>query len=116
MTPRRDCKRDANHDEIADTFRRMGCMVIDTHQFAQYLPGYPDLDVRRGGRSVLVEVKADGGRLTPDEAAFAELCAGYRVQYEVVRTAEQAVALAVELMAEGQRRSAREEDDPSLTM
>lgn len=101
MSPRRACRKDANHNLIADVFRAAGCMVLDTYQMAQYIAGYPDLDVRRGARSVLVEVKAAGGELTDDERWFAGVCEGYGVPYVVVRTEEEALKVAEELRARG---------------
>ena len=71
MSPRRACSIDANHGKIADAFRRLGWDVIDTHECAQYIGGFPDLIVIRGGDVLGIEVKAPGGRLTVDELAFA---------------------------------------------
>jgi len=80
-------------------FRAAGCMVLDTHQVAQYIAGYPDLDVRWGPRSVLVEVKTAGGEWT--ERWFAGMCEGYGVPCAVVRTVEEAVVVAEGLRREG---------------
>ena len=71
MTPRYACSVDANQAEIADAFRRLGWDVIDTHQCAQYVPGFPDLIVVRGAAVLPIEVKGPRGRLTVDELAFA---------------------------------------------
>jgi len=72
MTPRRVCSVDANQGEIADAFRRLGWDVIDTHQVAQYIPGFPDLIVTCGDGTVMgVEIKGPGGALTADERGFA---------------------------------------------
>jgi hypothetical protein len=102
MSPRRACRKDVNHDLIAETFRKAGCLVLDTHQVAQYIAGYPDLDVRWGARSVLVEVKTADGTLTDDERAFAWTCMAYYVPCVVVRTEGQALAL-VETLKRGER-------------
>ena len=101
MSPRRACRKDANHNQIADAFRAAGCLVIDTHQFAQYVPGYPDLDVRWGEASILIEVKTADGELTDDERAFYQLCASYDVPYYIVRDVEQALTIAKVLRREG---------------
>jgi Holliday junction resolvase-like predicted endonuclease len=78
--PPRACRKDANHDEIANAFRRLGWQVFDTYQVAQYLPGWPDLVVCKRSTVVFVEVKAGKGELTPDERAFRyTLDAHYRV-------------------------------------
>ena len=109
MSPRRACSKDANQDEIADVFRRLGWDVIDTHQFAQFLPGWPDLVVIRGrlltpassgllvwGSVVLgIEIKAPGGRLTVDELAFA--MAHPEWAPIVVRTVDDVVRLTREI-------------------
>ena len=70
MSPRRACRKDDNHDAIADTFRRLGWQWYDTYQFAQYLPGFPDGMAVKPGAVLLVEVKGKRVRLTKDEAAF----------------------------------------------
>lgn len=101
MSPRRACKKDANHDLIAEAFRKAGCMVIETYQVAQVIPGYPDLDVRWGEVSVLIEVKTADGELTDDERAFYEKCAGWDVPYYIVRDVEQVVPLASWMKREG---------------
>jgi hypothetical protein len=62
---------DANQAEIADAFRRLGWDVIDTHQCAQYVPGFPDLIAIRDRVVLPIEVKGKRGRLTVDELAFA---------------------------------------------
>ena len=100
MSPRRACRKDANHNQIADAFRAAGCFVLDTYQMAQYIAGYPDLDVRRGARSVLVEVKTTDGELSADEQWFASVCEGYGVPCVVVRTVEEALEIAKGLRAE----------------
>lgn len=96
MNPRRACARDANHDEIADAFRRLGWDVIDTHQCAQYVPGFPDLMAIRGGRVVGIEVKAPGGRLTVDELTFA--MAHPEWAPVVVRTVDEVIRLSEEVI------------------
>lgn len=68
--PRRVCKKDANQDEIADAYRKLGWDVIDAHEFAQYHPGFPDLICSRHGMTLFVEVKSAKGKLTDDEQDF----------------------------------------------
>lgn len=69
---RRAARVDANHAEIAEVFRRMGCAVADTSRLGS---GFPDLAVSRHKKTVLVEIK-DGRKppsarqLTPDEIRF----------------------------------------------
>lgn len=65
-------RRDDNHAEIAQAFRRLGWTVHDTSQVGG---GFPDLVVANGGVNLLVEVK-DGAKppsarkLTPAEQEF----------------------------------------------
>ncbi len=47
--------KDANHDPVANTFRDLGCSVLDTH--LPVVPGYPDLLVGHRGVNYMVEVK-----------------------------------------------------------
>jgi len=65
--PRLDAKKDANHDEIADTFRRCGWGWKDTYQLGL---GFGDGVACRPWVNVIVECKADGGRLTRAEREF----------------------------------------------
>ena len=90
--PRRACSVDANQGEIADAFRRLGWDVIDTHQHAQFTPGFPDLLVILTGEVIGVEVKMPGGRLTPDEWRFALEHPLFTI--EVVRTVDDVLELS----------------------
>ena len=89
--PRRACKKDANQDEIADAFRRLGWDVIDTHEHAQYTPGWPDLVAIRPDAVVPIEVKNKRGRLTEDEEVFAALHPDWAPV--IVRTVDDVVEL-----------------------
>ena len=60
-------RRDLNHTEIREAFRRLGWTVWDT---ASLGGGGPDLVCGKAGRNILVEVKSPGGVLTQDEADF----------------------------------------------
>jgi hypothetical protein len=84
---RRAAKRDANEGEIIAALEAVGARVFrvsDGH--------FPDLAVLYGGRWHLLEVKAQGGTLTPGQVAFVASVekAGGRVH--VVRTGGEAVA------------------------
>lgn len=69
--PRRDCRKDANHDELSDIGRKLGFTVYDTWQMAQYIPGWPDaLWIIPHRDVIMVEYKGKGGKLTEAEAAF----------------------------------------------
>ena len=93
--PRYACKRDANHDLIASTFRAHGIDWIDTWQHAQYTPGFPDGIAVYGPVVRFIEVKAhEKAMLTQDEALFRSL---YADVYRVVATVEEACAMAEEM-------------------
>ncbi len=68
--PRRACRKDANHDAIADTFRVCGWGWIDTWEHAQYTPGFPDGIAAGPGGVVFVEIKGESGSLTDAEETF----------------------------------------------
>jgi hypothetical protein len=70
MSPRYAARKDQNHDEIADAFRRLGWTFVDTWQCAQYVPGFFDGLACRDGVVIGVEVKHGKEPLTPDEARF----------------------------------------------
>lgn len=78
---RHNAKRDANEPEIVSALRSIGCDV-----FLIDLP--VDLIVGYRGRTVLLEVKAPGGRLTKGQKEFFET---YRGEAYVVRTPERAI-------------------------
>jgi len=66
-------RKDDNHDEIANEFKRLGCGVKDVHN----LPDFVDILIVRNGVTVAVEIK-DGAKppsarqLTSGEKKFAE--------------------------------------------
>jgi hypothetical protein len=88
--PRRDCRKDANHDDVAGAFRQLGWQVLETYQVAQYLPGWSDLVVCKANVVVFVEVKAPGAQLTEDEDRFRQVLDAY---YVVCRGLADVVAL-----------------------
>ena len=93
MSPRRSCRKDLNHDEIANAFRKLGWHVLDTYQIGQLIPGFPDLMMClkcRPGVGALVEVKAPGGKLTPAEAEFHESWPG---PIMIVSSVDEAIAI-----------------------
>lgn len=83
MTPAYARRKDANHDEIAEAFRRLGWQWIDTYQHAAYTEGFPDGLVAKDGFIALVEVKGKRGRLTKAERAFHE---GFQGKVWVIRS------------------------------
>lgn len=61
------CRKDENHNDIADGLRSDGWSVLDLSRAGG---GVPDLAVGRHSLAVLVEIKRDGkAALTPKEQA-----------------------------------------------
>ncbi len=87
---------DANHRQIVEIFRAMGCSVLDLSRVGQ---GCPDILVARGGQSRLIEIK-DGAkppsarRLTPQEREFH---CSWKGGIQVVETVAQAILVANDL-------------------
>ena len=51
---RRAARRDANHKDVAATFRALGCSVFETDRVGE---GFPDLVIGMAGANLLVELK-----------------------------------------------------------
>lgn len=62
--PRRAAKKDLNHNEIVFELRLRGMIVAETYQLGG---GFPDILVKVGDKFVPIEIKGEGGKLTPDE-------------------------------------------------
>jgi hypothetical protein len=81
-------RRDSNHAETRDAFRRAYWFVLD---MADLGGGAPDLlCCSPAGRVVLVECKSPGGVLTHAEAAFSM---DYPGEYQTVRTLDDVVRI-----------------------
>ena len=78
-------KRDGNEAEIVDALRAAGVSVVRISQ-----RGVLDLLCAKDNRTVLIEVKNKGGRLTPDEIAFMQAWQG---EAFVVFTVDEALAI-----------------------
>lgn len=81
-------KRDKTERDIVDALRGIGAQVFRLHTAR---PGVPDLVVVWRGRTVFMEVKAPGGRLSP---AQCETCAAIEAaggQVAVVRSVDEAL-------------------------
>lgn len=84
-------RKDDNHKEIADVYRKMGCSVLDTSMVGS---GAPDIIVGLKQGNHLVEIK-DGKkkpsarRLTPDEERFH---IEWRGPIRVISTVDEAIA------------------------
>lgn len=87
-------RKDSNHDEIANTFRGLGCSAIDTN--LPPVAGYPDLVIGCMGVTHLVEAKSTltaYGRagLNDNQTAFARDWRGSPVH--LVSSPDDAIAL-----------------------
>lgn len=86
---RKRARIDGNHVEIVAALRQVGAFV---QSIATIGNGCPDLLVAYHGRVFLVEVKAAGGKLTADEAAWIGECERIGgVSVYLVRSAEDAL-------------------------
>lgn len=92
---RRAARVDANHAEIGDALRAIGCYVVDCSQVGS---GFPDFIVGKGGVWRLIEVK-DGNkppskrRLTEDQQIFHAEARAKGCEVFVVKTVNEALAL-----------------------
>lgn len=59
--------KDSNHDEVRNLYESMGCSVYEVNR----VPGFVDLVVGCVGRTELVEVKTEDGKLSPKQKVFA---------------------------------------------
>ena len=64
---RRAARKDANHNEIADAFRKFGCSVLDLSRVGE---GCPDMLLSISNKTALVEVKTKTGRMTAAQKKF----------------------------------------------
>ena len=99
---RRAAKRDANHQEVADAFRALGCSVFETDRIGE---GFPDLLVGLLGQTFPIEVKNPAthygrGGLNKKQSAFA---AAWRGSPITVITSE----IEAEAFVQNVRRDAR---------
>ena len=80
-------KPDANHAQVKQWYRDLGCSVADCKDVGL---GVPDLFVGCVGRTDPVEVKTEDGKLLPSQEVF---IAGWRGSaVVVVRTMEDCIA------------------------
>lgn len=82
---RRAARTDANQAEIVEALRQVGASVVLLHQVGG---GCPDIGVGFRGHTYLLEIKAEGGRLTEDER---EWHASWRGHVAVVYSVEDAL-------------------------
>lgn len=62
-------RRDRNHRAIREGLRQVGADVVDLGDVGDSVP---DLMVGFRGRTYLLEIKSEGGRLSPGQSAFLE--------------------------------------------
>lgn len=94
-------RKDTNQAEIAGALEAVGCSVFDASRMGN---GFPDLVVGRSGQTYLLEVKADGGKPTPQQLDFIGRWRGGPLS--VVRTVEEALRI-VGVAAHDKRLAAR---------
>jgi hypothetical protein len=85
--PRTAARKDTNHNEIADAFQRLGWYWKDTYQLGL---GFGDGIASRPWVNVIIEIKGPGGKLTPAEQEFHEICPG---PVEVVTSLDDVLAV-----------------------
>lgn len=84
---RRAARTDSNQQEVIDSLRKIGCRV-------HYIKEPVDLMVGFRDKTVLLEVKAEGGRLTKQQVQFIAEWNGGPVH--IVRDPQEAVEIVVE--------------------
>jgi Holliday junction resolvase len=87
---RRNARRDANEPQIVELLERAGCSVERLS-----LPHGPDLLCGLLGKTVLLEVKTEKGRLQPGQLAWHRRWKGSPVV--TVRTVDEALTLVGKL-------------------
>jgi len=76
---------DSNQAEIVEALRKIGCVVTPTHMVGS---GYPDITVGFRGRTILLEIKSEKGKLTEAEEDWFLAWTG---EAYVVRSVEEAL-------------------------
>lgn len=82
--PGPDAREKEVQREVKKLLSRRGCAVYDTSQprASKVTPGLPDLVVFDRFRGLIfIEVKAPGGKPSPEQVRFRELCAGFGVNH-----------------------------------
>jgi len=82
---RKAARVDTSQAEIVAVLRRAGCNVLSLATLGR---GVPDLLVGAHGKLILLEVKAERGRLNPEQIRFKE---AWRHCVHVVRTPAEAL-------------------------
>ncbi len=72
---------DKNQPQIVKDCRALGMTVLHLHEVGK---GCPDIAVGWRGKNALIEIKSEGGELTPDEKEFFAMWRGQRgIAYNV---------------------------------
>ena len=80
-------RTDSNHKEIMQAFRSVGATVLDLSRVGM---GCPDLLISHQGSQALVEVKAPGGKFTPQQKLFMTC---WQAPVHKIETVQEAVEL-----------------------
>ena len=97
---RHACRKDKNHDEIAQSFRDLLWAWEDTSKVGpNAVPGFPDGVATKRGVTVFVEVKHGSAKQTPEESEFEQRCQG---DYRVVRTVDDVRAIEYKYFGGGE--------------
>lgn len=80
-------RTDGNQGEIVAALIAAGASVAITTGVKR---GYPDLTIGYNGKSILIEVKQPGAKLTEDELDFMR---SWRGEYHVVRSVDEALRI-----------------------
>jgi hypothetical protein len=83
VVPRFARKKDGTHQAIVQAFRDASWQVLETYR----APDCPDFFAAHDGRTVAVEVKSKGGKLTASQEKFRQTWTG---EYYVVSTLDEA--------------------------
>jgi len=85
-------RTDSNQASIVHLLREFGAAVWVTSNCGH---GAPDLVVSYGGQTFLMEVKAEGGKLTPAEEEWRK---NWRGNYYIIHSVEEAVQILIDGM------------------
>jgi Holliday junction resolvase len=78
-------QKDANHNDIENALRSIGCDVCSTHTVGN---DYPDLLAHLNGKAVFIEIKTEAGAFDISQLRFLATWRGYTA---FVKNAEEAI-------------------------
>ena len=84
-------RTDSNHAEICRALRKAGCSIVDLSAVGR---GCPDIAVGRMGKTFMLEIKSERGKLNKRQYRFAD---EWRGHLAVVRSVDEAL-MAVGLL------------------